>query len=299
MEIKNKFDLLVNVDNVLNFSDSKLSRVSIIDGQNKIYNTLSLVKNRIDHFTKKRVFKVLTESRKKKKAKIVILANISNYILPVTYNKPSNSIIINLHSFGSDDISRIDPRNIYACMVYGICFKELATKKSKIPYSTFSPITAFITTTLMKLFGKEFGLLGIYSTQIPVLKFLTACYVISSMFGVESKSKLYSDAAAASTVDFRPLVDDLVKYDFSNINNYIKALSEFKVMPGITRHTFAAKFVKTLSVNFLPALEDCSRFISTITTSGLPGTSVVPTFISKYNRIEFEKILAISKKIFK
>ena len=75
----------------------------------------------------------------------------------------------------------------------------------------------------LRLFGKEFGLLGIYATQIPALKFLTNCYVLASMFGMTDKKKLYKRAAAASMVDFRPYIDRLEKYDFTNINDYIKS----------------------------------------------------------------------------
>ena len=296
MKIIETFNLLKGVPNILDYDKSKLSRVSIGGGATKVSNILKLIENRINHYTKKKVFDTINNLKKEKS--LVVLTQIDKYILPVTYNTPTKSIIINLQPFGTDDISRLDPRNIYACMVYGICFKELVTKKTNVPDAMFASISAFITTTIMRLFGKEFGLLGVYATQIPALKFLTTCYVLASMFGEKSKANLYKKASMSAYIDFRPYVDKLSSYDFSNINDYIKSLSDMKVMPGITRHTFAARIIKSLTVNFLPAIEDPSRFISVLTTSDLPGSSIAPTFISKYNTTEFEKILHISKRIF-
>jgi len=296
MQIIENFSLLKGVPNILNYDKSKLSRISIGGGATKISNVLKLIENRINHHTKQKVFNTLNELKKDKS--IVVLTQIEKYILPVTYNTPTKSIIINLQPFGTDDISRLDPRNIYACMVYGICFKELVTKKTSVPFSASGSISAFLTTTIMRLFGKEFGLLGVYATQIPALKFLTTCYVLANMFGEQSKSSLYKKASMSAYIDFRPYIDKLSSYDFTDINDYIKSLSEMKVMPGITRHTFAARIIKSLTVNFLPAFEDPSRFISILTTSDLPGSSIVPTFISKYNTSEFDKILQISKRIF-
>lgn len=297
MKIKDKFNLLKDVYNVLDYPYSKLSTYIIPKGSTKIYSTLKLIEDRINHFTKSKVFSTLETI--KTNPKIISLTKIENYILPVTYNIKSDTIVINLQPFGTDDISRVDSRNIYACVVYGICFRDLITKKVSIPDNTFSVIASFITTLLMRLFGKEFGLLGVYATQIPTLKFLTNCYVLASMFGEKSKVNLYKKSSTGSGVDFHPYLDKLGQYDFSNINDYIKSLSDFKVMPGITRHTFAARIFKTLSINFLPGIEDASRFISLITTSDLPGNSISPSFISKYNRTEFDKILSISKKVFK
>jgi len=297
MEIKDKFNLLKDVPNTFKISSAKLNSYSIPQGPAKIYNTLKLSEDRINHFTKNKVFSTINEIKINKK--VISLVYMENYILPVSYNYTTNTIIINLRQFATDDISRVDPRNIYACVTYGICFRDLITKKIKVPDTLFSVVSAFMTTILMRLFGKEFGLLGTYATQIPILKFLTNCYIIATMFGETNKVSLYKKAGASSGVDFRPYLDKLGQYDLSNINDYIKSLSDFKIMPGITRHTFAARILKTLTINFLPGLEDLSRFISVVTTADLPGNSISPAFISKYNKSEFDKILSISKNIFK
>lgn len=297
MIIKENFDLLKGVPNILTLSQTKLNEVSVDKGSAKIYTTLKLIEDRIKHYTKKTVYKEI--DLLKKNNKVVALTSIEGYILPVSVNKSTDTIIINLSYFGTDDISRVDPKNIYACMVYGICLRNLTNNKIKVNDSFSGVISSFLLTIFMKLFGKEFGLLGIYSTQIPKLKFLISSYVLISMFGMPQSNDTYKKAANLATVDLKNFTDNISSYDFTDINAFIKTLSISKIMPGITRHVFAAKFIKILSLNFLPALEDVSRFISIVTTSDLPGTSIAPTFIQKYNKYEYERILKISEKVFK
>jgi len=296
MIIKENFDLLKGVPNYLTMSQTKINKVSIDRGPAKIYTTLKLIENRINHYTKKKVFAELEKI--KKNQKVVALTSIEGYILPVSVVKSSGLIVINLSPFGSDDISRVDPNNIYAAMVYGICFRDLIKQEIKIKDSFSGIVSSFLLTIFMKLFGKEFGLLGIYSTKIPKLKFLITSYVLISMFGMPENATTFKKAAHMSQIDFKQFKDEIDKYKFKDINLFIKTLSDSKIMPGITRHTFAAKFIKITSVNFVPALEDVSRFISILTTANLP-TSIAPTFIQKYNRQEYEKILKTSERIFK
>jgi len=54
-----------------------------------------------------------------------------------------------------------------------------------------------------------------------------------------------------------------------------------------------------LGLNFMPAMEDMSRFISILTTSDVRGSNIVPAWISKYNERAYQNILEISKNIFK
>jgi len=297
MIIKDKFTLLKNVPNIMKYTEEQLKHYLILDGPSKIYSTIKLIENRIDHFTKKLVIKYLDDIEKNKQSILVVKFN--KYILPVVYNKTDKNIIINLNSFGTDDISRVDPHNIYACLVYGICFKELVSGKINLSENTAGPFISFLLTVFMKLFGKEFGLLGIYATQIPKLKFLIACYILSSLYGLKSNDNLYKKSSYVSAVDYNSYKDRLNQFNFSNIEDFIKSLSVLNVMPGLNKHIFAIKFVKILSVQFLPLLEDLSRYVSIIVTSNLPGTNIIPTFIKKYNPSEYQKILDISKKVFK
>ena len=110
MEIKDKFNLLKDVPNTFNISSVKLNSYAIPKGPAKIFNTLKLIEDRINHFTKKKVFSTLDEIKTNKK--VFSLVKMENYLLPVSYNMKTKSIIINLQPFGTDDISRVDPRNL-------------------------------------------------------------------------------------------------------------------------------------------------------------------------------------------
>jgi hypothetical protein len=72
-----------------------------------------------------------------------------------------------------------------------------------------------------------------------------------------------------------------------------------EVMPNLTRHIFASKVLRQLGFNFLPAMEDCSRFIATMATSEIKGSNVVSTYLYKYNERDFNRVMEIAKSIFK
>lgn len=298
MVIKEKFTLLKGTKNVLNLSPAYINAHSIEIGPRKVFAVaLQPIKNRIDHFSKKRIFDLVTDVKKRKSIHVV---NLPTYNLHISYNKKTNGIIINLNSFGVDDIypESPGPRNIYASMVYGICFADLASGRFKVKDSYYSVFSSYLLSVFIRLFGKEYGLLGPYSIHIPRLNFLINCYVLSSFFGIDGMPA-FRKAATSSSFDYKILMPELQKVDFSDIGNFIEILSRFKVMPGLDKYGFTAKILKLLTINFLPLLEDMSRFISILTTSSIKGSTIVPTFLSKYNETEFNKILKISEAIFK
>lgn len=297
MIVKQKFDLIKGVDNVLHLSKNDIEKFSIENGPRKVFVILDLMKNRINHYTKDKVFKTISELNKRQYLHIV---NMPKYILPVSYNIPTKGIVINLAPFGIDDVetSKPGPFNLYALMVYSIVFSDLASNKVKLSAAYAPVISSFLDSVLIRLFGKEYGLLGSFSTQIPKMKFLTGLYVLSSFFGIKG-NEAYKKAAISSAFNYKGIEGNLSNYDFSDINDFIKALSEFGVMPNINKHLFASKCLRFFGLNVMPAFEDCSRFIATITTSDIKGSNVVSTYLSKYNEKEFTKLLEISKTIFK
>jgi len=297
MEVKQTFSLLKGTQNTLSLASSTIQGLSIKDGPSKIFQMLSLVERRIRHFSKDRVFRLISSPNISKEIHVIVSPK---YILPVSYNEPTKGIVINLSPFGTDDIYSTAPgdRNLYACLVYGICFRDLVTGKAGVNERYSSVISNFLVSLLIRLFGKDFGLLGRFAEGIPRLKFLVNCYVLSSFFGF-SGNKLYKRASAAATFDYREIDTDLKKYDFSNIDDFIKALSGLRVMPGISKLSFTAKIYKLLKLNFLPALEDLSRFVATLTASNIPGSSVVPTSIFRYDEESYNNVLEIAKVIFK
>ena len=297
MIVKPKFDLLKGIDNTLNLSSSEINKISVDNGPRKVFVVLELMKSRISHYTKDKVFYKISNLNERKYLNVI---NLDTYPLPVSYNKPTKSIVINLSPFGIDDVQTTKPGvfNLYALMVYSIVFSDLVSGKTKVTENYSSVIASFLNSVMIRLFGKQYGLLGSFATQLPKLKFLTNVYVLDSFFGIKGL-EAYKKSSSVSGYDYREIEERLNRYDFSSIDIFIKALSDFGVMPDINRHIFASKILRFFGINVMPAFEDCSRFIATIATSDIKGSNVISTYISKYNERDFGKILEISKVIFK
>lgn len=297
MMIKQKFDLLKGVDNVIKLSGSTINNALVANGPRKIFVNLELERQRINHFTKTKVFNLISGIKARKQISVV---KFEKYALPITYNVTTKSMILNISHFGVDDIlsSKPGPVNLYALMVYGITFSNLVGGTVRVNDRYASVISDYLTSLLIRFFGKQYGLLGSFSSEIVKLKFLINCYVLGSFFGITGL-KAWRRASAASAFSYKDLEDKLKRYDFTTINDFITALSETGVMPNINRHLFAGKILQMLGLNFMPAMEDLSRFIAILTTSDVRGSNIVPTWISKYNERAYQSILEISKNIFK
>lgn len=292
---KEKFVLLKDIPNILDLSSSSLKTYIVEDGRETLQQILSLLEKRLTHFTKNKVYKLLGSNRNE-----IEVIYLPSYPIPVSYNRTTKQIIINLSSFNTKEISTMNPtsRDLYGCLVYGICFKELVTKQS-IPDKVASHIIAFLLSVFIRLFGKEYGLIGIYSTQIPKLKFIIACYIYGAFFNITGETA-YRYSSMGIAYDYRKDIDLIKKFDFTDVNDFIKALDQLKVLPGIGKYNFVSKILRLLSVHFIPAIEDCPRFFSVMTTSNIPGITpaLSPSFYYRYNETEFDVIMQVSKRIF-
>lgn len=297
MIVKEKFDLLKNVDNILRMSSATIHKYEIENGPRKVFVVIDMMKNRISHYTKDRIIRMLTHLNERKSLHVV---NMPEYPLPVSYNIPTKSLVINVAPFGVDDVepTKPGPFNLYALMVYAITFGELISGRTKLQDKYSSVMASFLVSVLIRLFGKQYGLLGTFSREIPKMKFLTNLYVLTGFFGIKGLPA-YRRAATASAYNYKEIEDRLSQYDFTDISNFIKALSDFGVMPNMNKHVFAQKLLRFFGINVIPAFEDCSRFVATITTADIKGSNVISTYLSKYNEREFAKMLEISKVIFK
>jgi len=289
--VKEEFKLLKGQTNFLDLPPAELKNILVEKGSAQIYAVLKLQERRIEHFTKGTIFELITNPKPSVRIHLVVYPE---YSFPVSFNRPTKGIVVNLSAFGYDDISRVDPRNIYACLVYGFSFYSLTSKIDAYPVS--SSIINYLLSVFVKMFGKKFGLQGIYAREINKMKFLIACYIFTSFFGI-GKQKAYILASSASFFDYKPIVDDLDRFDFSNIEDFITSLSSLKVMPGINKYSFTTTFIKHFQLNFVPGLEDVSRFVSSIITASLKGSGIVPTFISQYNEEEFGKIVKFGQQM--
>lgn len=295
--VKQKFDLLKGVENIIKVSSGTINNALVANGPRKIFVNLELERQRINHFSKNRVFNLITSKSARQRINVV---KFDKYALPVTYNVTTKAMIVNISPFGVDDIlsTKPGPLNLYALMVYAITFSDLVSGKMRVNERYSSVMSDYLTSLLIRFFGKQYGLLGSFSSEIVKLKFLINCYVLGSFYGITGL-RAWRMASTASSYSYKDIEDKLKRYDFTTINDFITSLSETGVMPNINRHLFAGKMLQMLGLNFMPAMEDLSRFISILTTSDIKGSNIVPPWISKYNERAYQSILEISRNIFK
>jgi hypothetical protein len=296
MIIKDSFRLVGGVPNVFKVSESVVKSHQIEENNPRnVFTFLEQRKKTIKHFTTDTIFKLLKDIKKRESIQVV---KIDSYPLAVSYNPPTKGMIINLKPFEVSEISSMNPNDVYASLVYAYSFANLVTKKFKISESYAQIIIKYLLSFYVQVFGKEYGLVGIYSSGIPKLKFLIACYILSAFFGHKSDKKLFNKASTLAPYLYANEFDQLVKYDFSQIEDFIRATSELKVMPGLSLVVFTAKLYKYFGINILPAIEDCSRFFSVILTSSVPGSRLVPRFLFKYNEKEYFKLIEVMRRMF-
>jgi hypothetical protein len=295
--IKDNFRLVSNVPNVIKLSPAMIKNYTYEENSPRhIFAFLELKRKSIPHFTNNTIFKLISNKKLRETVQVV---DLEQYPLHVSYNIPTKGMITNLNPFGVKEISSLSANDLYACLVYSYAFSKLVTKKFKISESYSKHIIDFLLSMYVQLFGRKYGLLATYSSGISKLKFLLACYIYAAFFGYKNGIQLFKTASKAAPYLYNNEIDLLLKYDFSKIEDFVKALSETKVMPGINLIRFTATIHAFMKIEMLAALEDVSRFFSVLLTSNIPGARVVPTFISKYNERAYFNIIDIMRGIFK
>lgn len=295
MQVKEKFKLVSNAPNVLKLSESIIrSYTKEENSPRHVFAILELKKSSIVHFSSKKIFKLISDIKNRDTIQVINF----DYPLQVSYNIPTKGLIINLKPFEVQEITNMSPNDLYASLVYAYSFGKLITKKFKISKSYAGIIVNFLLSFYVKAFGRKYGLVGIYSTAIPKLKFLIACYILASFFGHSINKKLFEKAVSLAPYSYYEESNELLKYDFNNIDQFIKAISDLKVMPGITVASFTTTLYRFYGINVLVALEDCSRFFSAILTSSVPGNRVVPRHLIQVNQKEYFKLVEIMRSMF-
>jgi len=298
MLIKDTFSLIKGVKNYFTMSKDELDKLKVESGDRRLFYVLGMSKNSISHYTKDRIFKLLSNTREREKRIAVI--NYPEYIFPVSYNKNTDSMILNLAAFNVKEITtKPSPQNLYACLVYGIVLGDIISGRQAINFRFSKSFVDYLTAILLRSFGKKYGLLGSFVNKIAMLKYIVCCYVLASFMGVE-QSELFKKAAYIIPFDYKKLETQLSTYNFSIIDEFLRCLSELQVFPNMNKHLFVSEMMKKFhQIGFIPALEDIARFVAIIATSEVKGTEIVPTFLEKYNSDAFGNIIEISKAIFK
>lgn len=296
MVIKDKFRLVSGTENIINVSSSVIKKYSSEENSPRhVFAILELKRKSIVHFSTKTIMNWVSNKKMRESIQVV---KVDDYPLPVTYNPPTKGNIINLKFFDVDEVSSMSVNDLYASLVYAYAFQKLITKKYKIKEEYAKIIVNYMLSFYVQVFGKEYGLVGIYASGIPKLKFLIACYILAAFFGVK-KPLLFQKASTLAPYLYANEIDQLKKYDFALVEEFIKAVSDMKVMPGLTITKFTSKLYRFFGINILPAIEDCSRFFSVILTSSVPGNRLVPKYLYKYNEKEYFQLIEIARRMFK
>jgi len=297
MIIKKNFRLVSNTPNVIKLSPAMMNNYMYEENNPRhVFAFLELKRKSIPHFTNNTIFKLMSNIKAREAVQVV---DLEQYPLHVSYNIPTKGMLINLKPFGVKEISSLSPNDLYACLVYSYTFSKLVTKKFKLSESYSKHIIDYLLSMYVQLFGRKYGLLATYSSGIAKLKFLVACYIYAAFFGHKNGIDLFKVASKAAPYLYNNEVSMLLKYDFSKIEDFVQALSDTKVMPGITLIRFTSTIHNYMKVEMLTALEDISRFFCVLLTANIPGARVVPTFISKYNEKAYFNIIDIIKGMFR
>ena len=298
MIIKDKFELLNKTPNLLNVPNASLLTYELEENSPRhIFTFLTLKQKYIKHFSKDIIFKFIGDVKERDTIRVV---NFEKYPLTVTWNVPTKNIVINLKPFDIEDIASLNPSDLFASLVYGYGFSKLITNQIKIGDLYAKPIIDFLTSMFVRVFGKEYGLTEIYSLGIPKLKFLISCYIFASFFGHPINLELLRKASSAAPYNYQEEAEQMLKYDFTSITQFLKALSDLRVMPGVKPYSFTTKIYRFFGINMLAALEDPSRFLMAIMCASIGGSKVVPTYISKkYNERAFSQLMDLMKKVYR
>jgi len=283
---KDQLALLNNTDNIFSFPQATIDayKLDASDTQ-QISDTVKLYLNKVkDHFA----YKMMVRQQKTNFNHFDFVM-MPKYPLPAAFNKTTKKIIINFGTFGRKQAVNIAPQDMYAVMVYGYVATYYTYKNLKP--NMIDDISDYVAGLFIRMFAKKYGLLGSYAEEIPKLRFLVTAYVIRSYFDIP-QNQAFTKASRLAQIKPTEFDIDLNDYDFYNVRDFIKVLSESGVLHGITLYEFASAMIRSFGSVSLPMFEDGMRFMATLAGGSVTTNSVFPIFLQKYHPTLYNKILA-------
>jgi hypothetical protein len=297
--IKETLTLLNNTPNIFDFPQSTIDSFKIEESDREIFiSTIKIFMAKAkNHFTN-----MFVDFHVKNDFKHVDIIRYTKYPLPAVYNRQTKRCVINLSAFGKRSVSNIESRDVYTLMVYGhVC--SFLSAGVKIPIDGAEVFCEYITQMLLKIFAKAYGLSGSYVDLIPQFRFFTSLYIYTSFFGLSGKEAI-NRSTGFSRVDPKSFKTDLSKYDFNKIDDYLLAMSENEITPGLNIYKFLDRMIRNFGIFNLPIFEDLMRFSATMVASSINGNTYFspsfqmynPKFYLKINSIIENSIAAAMKK---
>lgn len=288
--IKETLSLLNNKPNIFDFPQSTIDSFKIDDSDNEIFQStikifLSKAKSS-KQFTSKFV-----DFHVQNNFKFIDIIRYSQYPLPAVYNRQTKRCILNLSAYGKRSISNIGMRDVYTLLVYGhVC--SYISAGVKIPLEGSDPFAEYLIQMLLKIFAKKYGLTGSYVDLIPQFRFFTSLYIYTSFFGLD-RDAATQKASYFSKIDPKELKIDLSKYDFAKISDYLSAMSDNQITPGLNDYRFLDTMIRNFGTINLPIFEDVMRFSSTMVASSINGNTYFPPILQMYNPKIYFKVNSI------
>ena len=285
---KEKLSLLNNVDNVFNYPQSTIDAQSIDRYEkNDLLQIVRMTASKINHFSSDFMLKRIDAGFPN-----VDFVRFKKYPLPGVYNKKTNNAIVNLDITGKKEVTNVDGRELYAIIIYAYLCKLYSIKP--VDLREWENIANFMSETMVKVFGKKYGIIADYVEALPKLRFITISYVLTSYFGQDQK-KTYLRAArsGASVKDFPH--SNIDSYDLRNIRDYLRLLSDATVFPGISVSEFAKSIINRYGIVMLPFFEDQMRFMATLGAGNIGAGDIFPLHLETSNKTIYDKILGLIK----
>jgi len=297
-KIKKQFEMIKNANNIV----SSIKYTKVNDWYKKIFNIFSLMDSHLKHSNKDSIIKLVNNEKKIRSIfEFVVFPQTSpEYHLPGCYNYITKKQMINIGFYQIQDISITKPtfKELYSLIVYNYVLYMIHSKKVKFNYEISNAIINYYTSLFMSLFGKQYGMTGIYTVKIPKLKFCIACYVLGAYFDL-NKNKILELAQSSSTYSYNEDFELLKKFEFGRIDDFVKMLSEMDIFSGFNIYKMMGRLYSSYGVSFLAAFEDFGRFMATIEICLISGNGIVPAFIYKYNKNAFDGILKANSIVYK
>jgi len=284
---KKELMLLSNVDNVIDLPQSTINNYIISeDDKGKIVDSMRMFLNKMEgNFS----YKILKKHQDNNFERFEF-ATPPKYPLPTTFNTRTKKIIINMSIWGRKDIINIDARDMYATLLYGYT-SALYTVKPLNNYYV-DDICNYMASLFLKIpsFAKKYGLIGSFANEIPKLIFLVDTYVLTSFFEM-GRTQAYNKASKLSETTKDTFTVDLNDYDFYNIRDFIRCLSESGVMPFKGGYAeFVSSILSRFGILNIAMFEDGMRFLSTVAGSTINSNSLYPPTLRKYNYKLYDSI---------
>lgn len=277
--IKKEFELVYGstgkVYNIAPFSSSTLKAFTL-DKEDENY-----IKSLVKIFLKSKGH--TTSGFVDKNVNNVIPITFPEYPLPAFINK-NNKCYVNLSYIQVTNITEFSNVDLYSVYLYALSLHKFMNKDKKD--ILIEPISRFLYSSFVRIFGKKSGLMGNYKDLLPYLRFLIQLYVAVSFFEKKQDEKLKSTIASSLFIDYKNINLD---FDFKKTSELLNAINVNKIIP-ISENKFSTAVIKRGGISSLPMFEDPDRLLATILASSVSGNNIFSSVWYKLNKPVFSNL---------